>query len=163
MEKLWQTTAKQMDIMLLSGMEIDKHYRKTLMDFKQMMYSSMPHTSIQSKKCITGTPQAPSRLLCASSMFMQLILTNKDLLHSSKLQTIAIVGRPHKKAQWSFPISYKTVFWMRSYAEVRLILSRTGSMTINKKKNIRTVMHLWRHLMKKNKKAVILKMRMIKR
>ena len=94
----------------------------------------MLHTSIQSNKKITGTPKALPRPFCTSIMFLQQILTRKNLLPPSKSQTVLIAGRPYEKGQLIFLIAYRKVFSMRSYAEVHLTLSRTTGMSTNTNK-----------------------------
>ena len=143
-------------------MELCVSCRKTLAYFKQTMYSSMLHTSIQSNECVSGTPREPSRLLCTTSMSFQLILTWKNLLSPSKFQTLSIYGRPHKKAQWSFPIACTKVLWMRSYAEVLLTLSIMMSMNTNSNNKTQIIFFLYCNLMKTNKKSARVKMSMNK-
>ena len=84
----------------------------------------------------------------------------QNLLRPSNFQTLAIVGRPHEKAQWSCPIDFTKVFWIISYTEVRLNLSRMTRMATKRKKNTLTIF-LWCHLTKRKKKAARVNMRMI--
>ena len=130
--------------------------------FKQLMYSAILHTSIQSNNNITGTIKTPLRLFFTSSMFSQKILTYKNLICLSNLQTHVIAGRPYKKGQWSYLIYFTNVLCMISHAELHLILSIMTSMSTKMKRNNQTIMRLCYHLMKKNNKATRVKMRMIK-
>ena len=123
----------------------------------------MLHTSIQSNKHITGTPKALSRLLCAPIMFSQLILTWKNLLRPSNFQTIVISGGLYEKGKWIFLIACTKVFWIISYAEVRLTLSSMTSMATKTKKRNQTMMCLCYRLTKRNNKATRVKTRMIKK
>ena len=122
----------------------------------------MLHNSIQYSKHITNTPKSLSRLLWASSMFLQKILTCKNLLRPSNSQTLVIAGRQYKTGQWSCLIACTKVFWMRSYAEVHLTLSSMTGMATKMKKTTQKMMHLCYHLTKKNNKATKVKTRMIK-